>query len=155
MNDSEQVETFERDPLMESLLTTKILSTNDLNYQVIDVGMGNYFLYENIQPISVSAKMEYEVWKMFFDGARCKHGCRASSIFKSPEGNMKRFYFKFKWNCTNNATEYEAICLGLSKDINMGIKYLVVHGDSKMIINQVKDKISARHHYLKNYRNRV
>jgi len=37
----------------------------------------------------------------------------------------------------------------------MGIRCLIVHGDSELIINQVKDKISARHHYLKNYRYRV
>jgi len=40
------VEVFESDTLRESLLTTKVLSTNDLNYQIIDVGMGNYHLYE-------------------------------------------------------------------------------------------------------------
>lgn len=39
---------------MESILTSKILSTNDLNYQVIDVGMGNYYLHENVHPILVS-----------------------------------------------------------------------------------------------------
>lgn len=37
----------------------------------------------------------------------------------------------------------------------MDIRCLIVHGDSKLIINQVKDKISARNHYLKTYRNRV
>lgn len=37
----------------------------------------------------------------------------------------------------------------------MGIKCLVVHGDSELVLNQVKNKISARHHYLKIYRNRV
>lgn len=42
MNDFEQVESFDRDPIMESLLTIEILTTNELNYQVIDIGMGNY-----------------------------------------------------------------------------------------------------------------
>lgn len=61
MNDPEQVETFERDTFMESLLTTKIISANDLNYQVTNSGMGKYYLFENIQPISVTTKREHEV----------------------------------------------------------------------------------------------
>ena len=61
MKEPKQEDTFERDPLMKSLLTTKILSQNDLNYQVTKIGMGNYYLYENVQPISVSTKKEYEV----------------------------------------------------------------------------------------------
>lgn len=59
MNDSEQVETFERDPLMESLLTIEILSKNDFNYQVTNIGMGNYYLHDNVHPILVSAKKEH------------------------------------------------------------------------------------------------
>jgi len=92
---------------------------------------------------------------MFFDRARCKHGYGAGVVFKSPEVHMKRFSFIFTWTCTNNVAKYEALYLGLSKAINMGIKCLIVHGDSELVINQVKDKISARHHYLKTYKNRV
>lgn len=58
-------------------------------------------------------------------------------------------------DCTNNIDEYEALYLGLSKPINMGIICLIVYGDSEMVINQVKYENSKRHHYLKNYRNRV
>jgi len=37
----------------------------------------------------------------------------------------------------------------------MGIRFLVVHGDFELVINQVRDKISARNHYFKTLRNRV
>lgn len=60
-----------------------------MNYQVTDAGMGNYYLYENIQPISITAKKEYEVWIMFFDEARCKHGCSVGVVFKSSNKSMK------------------------------------------------------------------
>ena len=106
MNEYEQVDTFDRDPIMESLLTIKILSANDLNYQVIDVGMGNYYLHENVQPILVIVEKEYEVWTIYFDGTRCKHGCGASVVLKSLYGHMKRFSFRFTWTCTNNVVEY-------------------------------------------------
>lgn len=108
-----------------------------------------------MQPISVSVEKKHEVWTIFFDGATCKHGYRASIIFKSLEGHMRRFSFRFTWICTNNATEYEDLCLGLYKAISMRIRCLVVHGDSKLVINQIKNKINARHHYIKTYRNRI
>lgn len=73
MNASRLVETYDWNPMMESFLTTEILLVNDLNYQVTDVGMGNYYLYENTQLIFITTERDYEVWTMFFDGARCKH----------------------------------------------------------------------------------
>jgi len=68
---------------------------------------------------------------------------------------MKIFSFRIIWICTNNDVEYEALHLGLSKENSIGIKCLVFHGDSKLVIKQVKNQISAKHHYLKTYRNRV
>jgi len=108
-----------------------------------------------MQPISVTVEREHEMWTMYFYGARCKYGCGASVIFKSPEGHMKRFSFRFTRICTNNVIEYETLYLGLSKAISMGIIYLVVHCDLKLVIKQVKIHINAKHLYLKTYRNRV
>ena len=92
---------------------------------------------------------------MYFDGSKCKHGCSVSVVFKSLGGHMRRFSFRFTWICINNAIEYESLYLGLSKLISMGIICLVVHGDSDMVIKKVRDQISAIHHYLKTYKNRV
>lgn len=72
MNDFEKVEYLKRHPLMGSLLTIEILSANDLIYQVIYVGMKNYYLYKNIQPILVFTKNKFEVWIILFDGTRYK-----------------------------------------------------------------------------------
>lgn len=117
--------------------------------------MGNYYLHENTQVIYVIDDKKYEVWTIIFNGARCKHGCGAGVVFKSLDGSTIRFSFQFTWTCTNNVVEYEALCLGLSKVIIMGIGCLIVYGEFKLVINQVQDKISAKHHYLKTYRNRV
>lgn len=118
--------------------------------------MGNYCSNDYFQPILVSAKNEYEVWIMYYDGAICKHGCGVVIVFKSPNGHMKIFSFRFTWTYINNDLEYEALYLDLSKAISMGIICVIVHGDSKLVINQVKDNINVRHHYLKTYnRNRI
>jgi len=47
------------------------------------------------------------------------------------------------------------VVLWLSKAIIMCIICLIVHGNSELVINQVKDKINVRHHYLNTYKNRV
>jgi len=69
MNGPQLVEVFESDTLRESLLTIKFLSIIDLNYQVTDVGIGNYYLYEKNQPILVIIDKEHEIWMMYFDGS--------------------------------------------------------------------------------------
>lgn len=115
--------------------------------------MENYYLHENIQPISIFVQKKFKVWIMYFYGARYKYDCGSGVIYYSIEGQMKIFSFTFSWICTKNVVEYEALCLGLSKAISMGIICLIVHGDFELYINQMRDKISARYCYLKNYRN--
>jgi len=146
LNGTQLVEVFERDTLRESLLTIEVFLANDLNYQVIYASMGNYYLYEDAQPILIIAEKEYEIWTMYFDGSRCKHGCGARVVFKSLEGYMKIFSFRFIWICTSNANDNETLCLGLSKAISIRIKCLIFHGDLELVIKQVSDQISAKYY---------
>jgi len=92
---------------------------------------------------------------MHFDGAKSKNGASARVVLISPSGEIKKYSFYLTWSCTNNATEYEAICLGLKQPNKLKIKCLTIFGDSELIINQVIDKCSTKHHYLKKYRNRL
>ena len=43
-------------------------------------------------------------------------------------------------NVTNNYAEYSALLLGLQKAKDIGIKSLIVEGDSLLVINQMTDK---------------
>jgi hypothetical protein len=47
---------------------------------------------------------------------------------------MVRLDFK----ATNNTAEYEALLLGLSTTLSMGVQQLLVKGDSQLIVKQVK-----------------
>ena len=49
--------------------------------------------------------------------------------------------------------EYEALVLGLNTLKQMGARRIVVHGYSKLIINQVKGIYQAKHPRLRAYRN--
>jgi len=92
---------------------------------------------------------------MYFDGSRCKHGCGAEVVFKHLKGHMKRLSLIFTYICTNNVAKYEALYFVLSKAISIGIRCLIIYGDLELVIKHVKNQISAKHHYLKTYKNRV
>jgi ribonuclease HI len=51
--------------------------------------------------------------------------------------------------------EYEALILGLRTLKELGAKRIAVHGDSELIINQVKGIYQSKHPRLRAYRNLV
>lgn len=50
---------------------------------------------------------------MFIDGARSKNGSGIGIMLIDPIGKIHKFSYKLTWLCSNNATEYEPLCLGL------------------------------------------
>jgi ribonuclease HI len=75
---------------------------------------------------------------MNFDGAVSKEGDGAGVWIIPPKSGSKLFSYKFSFDCTNNMVEYEALILGLKRLKDLGVKRIVLHGDSELIINQVK-----------------
>jgi hypothetical protein len=55
----------------------------------------------------------------------------------------------------NNMAQHEALILGLKVLKELGSKRIVVHGDSELIINQIKGIYQANHPRLRAYRNPV
>lgn len=86
---------------------------------------------------------------MHFDGAKSKNGAGTRVFLRSPSGENKRYSFILTWSCTNNAAEYEVMCLRLEQEIKLKIKCLTIFSDFELVINQVINKCSTKHHYLK------
>ena len=59
------------------------------------------------------------------------------------------------FECTNNIAEYEALILGLNALKYMKARIISVHGDSELIINQVKAVYQTKHPRMRAYRNLV
>jgi hypothetical protein len=76
-------------------------------------------------------------WKMYFDGSLKLGGAGAGILFISPEGKQLKYVLQILWQATNNEAEYEALIHGLRIATSLGIKRLLVYGDSAMVINQV------------------
>jgi ribonuclease HI len=71
-----------------------------------------------------------------------------------PQGVITLSY-KLEFKNTNNIVEYEALILGLRAAKDMTIDILAVFGDSKLIINQVKNIYQVKQPRLKQNMNEV
>jgi ribonuclease HI len=67
-----------------------------------------------------------EHWTMYFDGSLKLDGGGAGVLLISPRGEQ-----------SNNEAEYEALLHGIHLAISLGIKRLLVYGDSLLVVQQV------------------
>lgn len=70
-----------------------------------------------------------------FDGSLKLGGSRARVLFITPEGRQLKYVLQILWQATNNEAEYEALILRLRIANSLGIKRLLVYGNSVVMIN--------------------
>jgi hypothetical protein len=78
-----------------------------------------------------------EHWVMYFNGSLKLEGAGAGVLLISPKGEQLKYTLQIFWKVSNKEAEYEALLHGLCLAISLGIKRLLVYGDSAMAINQV------------------
>jgi ribonuclease HI len=78
-----------------------------------------------------------EHWLMYFDGSLKLEGASAGVLLISPTGEQLKYVLQIFWKVSNNEVEYEALLHGLRLAASLGIKRLLVYGDSAVVINQV------------------
>jgi ribonuclease HI len=74
---------------------------------------------------------------MYFDGSLNLKGVGAGVLLISPTGKQLKYILQIFWKVSNNEAEYEALLHGLRLAASLGIKRLLVYGDSVVVINQV------------------
>jgi ribonuclease HI len=77
---------------------------------------------------------------MYFDGSLKLGGGGAGVLFISPRGEQLTYIFQILFEVSNNEAEYEALLHGLRLAITMGIKRLLIYGDSLLVVQQVNKK---------------
>src|SRR6266540_6789152 len=80
---------------------------------------------------------------MYFDGSLMIEGAGTSIVLISPTGELLKYVLQIYFLASNNAAEYEALLHGLRIAILLGIRRLVVHGDSELVVNQVQKEYSC------------
>jgi ribonuclease HI len=74
---------------------------------------------------------------MYFDGSLKLEGTCAGVLLIPPTGEQLKYALQIFWKVLNNEAEYEHLLHGLCLAASLGIKRLLVYGDSAMVINQV------------------
>jgi ribonuclease HI len=74
---------------------------------------------------------------MYFNGSLKLEGAGAGVLLISPKGEQLKYVLQIFWKVSNNEAEYEALLHKLRLAISLGIKRLLVYGDSAVVINQV------------------
>jgi ribonuclease HI len=64
-------------------------------------------------------------------------------VLLTPHGDQIKYMVHLDFKATNNIAEYEALLFGLSTTLSLGVRQLLVKGDSQLIIKQVKGECSC------------
>nr|CAE04690.1 OSJNBb0015D13.5 [Oryza sativa Japonica Group] len=76
-------------------------------------------------------------WVMQFDGSLSLQGAGAGVTLTSPSGDVLKYLVRLDFRATNNMAEYEGLLAGLRVAAGLGIRRLLVLGDSQLVVNQV------------------
>jgi hypothetical protein len=76
---------------------------------------------------------------MTFNGTFNEHGTGSAAVLSSPMGDKLRFAVQLRFKdtdkCANNITEYEGLVAGLRSAVALGVKCLIVQGDSQLLVH--------------------
>jgi ribonuclease HI len=74
---------------------------------------------------------------MYFNGSLNLDGVGAGVLLMSPTGEQLKYVLQIFWKVSNNEAEYEALLHRLRLAASLGIKWLLVYGNSAVVIIQV------------------
>ena len=77
---------------------------------------------------------------MYFDGAFSLQGAGAGVLLVAPSGEHLKYVVQMHFTreeATNNTAEYEGLLVGLRIAAELGIKKLIIRGDSQLVVTQV------------------
>jgi len=95
---------------------------------------------EETPETSIPVKEASKEWLMYFDGALSLQGAGAGVLLIAPTGEHLKYVVQMhfpKEQATNNTAEYEGLLAGLRIAADLGIKKLIVRGDSQLVVRQV------------------
>ncbi|KAL5570108.1 hypothetical protein UlMin_026683 [Ulmus minor] len=101
------------------------------------------------------ALIEEPEWQLMFDGAALAGGGGIGIVLIGPESQVITKTCKLLYNCSNNEAEYDALIMGLELAESENIKRLLIRGDSKLAIQQLKGEFAVKEPALAKYRTKA
>ncbi|GAA0175366.1 hypothetical protein LIER_28553 [Lithospermum erythrorhizon] len=93
------------------------------------------------EPLEATKTLE---WVVYVDGARNSKGSGAGIIIRGPDQITMEYALRFLFEATNNEAEYEAMIAGLMLVKSLGVQRVVVRGDSKLVMDQIKGECGVK-----------
>jgi ribonuclease HI len=69
-------------------------------------------------------------WTLFFNGSARQQGGSAGVVLIDPSEDQVKYMVRLEFKATNNMAEYETLIFSLSTALSLGIRQLLVKGDS-------------------------
>jgi ribonuclease HI len=82
---------------------------------------------------------------------RVSRGSGAGVLLLTPSGEQFKYMVHLDFKATNNMVEYEALIFRLCTTLSLGIRQLLVKGNSQLIIQQVKGECNCNDPQLAAY----
>ena len=95
---------------------------------------------EEVIETVIPGKESPQEWIMYFDGAFPLQGAGAGVLHVAPSGEHLKYVVQMHFSreeATNNRTDYEGLLVGLWIADELGIKKLIIRGDSQLVVRQV------------------
>ncbi|KAL5538545.1 hypothetical protein UlMin_045352 [Ulmus minor] len=101
------------------------------------------------------ALIEEPEWQLMFDGAASAGGGGIGIVLIGPESQVITKTCKLLYSCSNNEAEYEALITGLELAESKNVKRLLIKGDSRLAIQQLKGEFAVKEPALAKYRTKA
>jgi len=102
------------------------------------------------------APVDQEYWKMYFYVSLVLNDVGASIVLISHKGERIKYILQLHLKgAMNNIDKYEALLHGLQTTICLGIHCLYVHGNSKIVVNQMMKDLLYKDRKMEAYSEEV
>ncbi|GAA0169266.1 hypothetical protein LIER_23790 [Lithospermum erythrorhizon] len=90
-------------------------------------------------------------WILYVNGTSNPKGSEARILIQGPKGLQFEYSLRFLFKTMNNETEYEAIVTRLLLAQSLSITRMMVRGDSKLVIEQIRGDCGIKSESLQKY----
>ncbi|XP_075497881.1 uncharacterized protein LOC142535353, partial [Primulina tabacum] len=87
--------------------------------------------------------VEVRLWELKFDGSSTETAAGAGIVITFPRGVKKSLSFNLGFPCNNKQAEYEALFIGLEILKDLGVKELLISGDSQLVLKQLSGELKC------------
>jgi ribonuclease HI len=94
-------------------------------------------------------------WTLFFDGSARNKKAGAGVVLIDPHADQVKYMVHLDFEATNNMAEYEVLIFGLMVALSLGVRELLVKGDSQLVVRQVRGECCCKNPQLAAYLIRV